>query len=398
MNKYKIELIAVGNGTGSHDVQEVVAEAIKDYDMPVQYTVVDEDGASVYSASEIAGSEFPELDLTIRGAISIGRRIQDPLAEFVKIDPKSIGVGLYQHDVNQKALSETLDEVVESVVNNVGVNINTASYALLRYVSGITISIAKNIVEFRDKYGIIKTRDDFKKIAGFGDRTFEQAAGFLKVLESPDPLDNTWVHPENYRAGREILLFLKNNPEITKSEKDELMQKYNIGAATINDIVEELKKPGRDPREDYPAPILQKGVVNFEDLKTGMKVKGKVKNVVDFGAFVDIGIKETALVHVSQISDNYIKNPSDVLKLGDVKEFKIIEIDDVRKRISLSLKSNPTTEKDMKKIQKDEDNKLKKDIPSPSRINKTLGNQQIKKPPAAGTLGSFLKQPINFNK
>ncbi len=398
VKKYKVELIAVGNGTGSHEVQEVVAESISDYNLPVQYTVVDEDGASVYSASELAGEEFPKLDLTIRGAISIGRRIQDPLAEFVKIDPRSIGVGLYQHDVNQKSLSEKLDEVVESVVNNVGVNVNTASYALLRYVSGITFSLAKNIVEFRDKYGIIRSRDDFRKIAGFGDKTFEQAAGFLKVPESKDMLDNTWVHPENYQAARDILTIIKKGDEITKKVKEEIIAKYGIGSTTVNDIIEELKRPNRDPREDFPAPILQKGVVNFEDLKTGMRVKGKVKNVVDFGAFVDIGIKETALIHVSQISDNYIKNPSEILKLGDVKEFKIIEIDTVRKRISLSLKSNPekptVSKENSKKMESGNDKKGSK----AEEKRHDYSPQPVKKQPAAGSLGSFLKRPLNFDK
>lgn len=387
-HKYKIELIAIGNGTGSHEVQQVVAEAIDEFNMPIHYTVVAEDGASVYSASELAGEEFPDLDLTIRGAISIGHRLQDPLAELVKIDAKAIGVGLYQHDLNQKALSESLDEVVESVVNNVGVNVNTASYALLRYVSGITTSLAKNIVHFRDTVGTIKSRDDFKKIPGFGDKTFVQAAGFLKVPESKDDLDNTWVHPENYQAARELIEMINGKQEINKAKKEEISTKYHVGMTTINDIIEELRKPNRDPREDYPAPILQKGVVNFEDLKPGMKVTGKVKNVVDFGAFVDVGIKETALIHVSQMSDSYIENPMDCLKVGDVKEFKIIEIDTIRKRISLSLKTNPG-----------QPTAGKGPRPSDQKDNRDRGSSQGgMKQPMAGTLGSFLKQPLNFNK
>jgi uncharacterized protein len=341
VQKYKIQLIAVGNGTGSHEAQQIVAGAIADFHLPVEYTVVAEDGASVYSASEIAGEEFPDLDVTIRGAISLARRIQDPLAEFVKIDPKSIGVGLYQHDVNQKSLSDKLDETVESVVNSVGVNINTASVSLLRYVSGVTSSIARHIVEFRDKVGIIRNRDDLRKIAGVGDKTFQQAAGFLKIPESKEPLDNTWVHPENYAIGREVLESMKEGKDIGKEAKKALAEKFNVGLPTVNDIIEELRKPNRDPRSDYPMPILQKGVVSFEDLKVGMKVKGKIKNVVDFGAFVDVGIKETALVHVSQCSDSFVKHPNEVLKVGDVKEFSIIEMDSVRKRIALSLKSNP---------------------------------------------------------
>lgn len=373
--KYKIELIAIGNGTGSIEVQQVVADTIREFNIPIYYTVVSEDGASVYSASEIGTEEFPDLDVTIRGAISIGRRIQDPLAELVKIDPKSIGVGLYQHDVNQKALSETLDEVVESVVNNVGVDINTASYALLKYVSGINLTLAKNIVNYREDQGLIKSRNELLKIPGFGEKTFQQAAGFLKVPESDDILDNTWVHPENYKVAREILELMKNKNDLTNEEKKLLMEKYNVGLTTINDIIQELKKPNRDPREDYPAPIIQKGVLRFEDLKEGMKVKGKIKNVVDFGAFVDIGIKEVALVHVSHLSDNYIKNPLEAIKVGDVKEFTIIEIDQIRKRISLSLKSNPfavNTNKDK---------------------NKTKQSKNY----APGTLGSYLKN-IDLNK
>lgn len=338
INKYNLELVAVGNGTGSHEVQQVVSEAITQYNLPVQYTVVSEDGASVYSASDIAREEFPNLDLTIRGAISIGRRLLDPLSELVKIDPKSIGVGLYQHDVNQNELSKSLDEVVESVVNKVGVNVNTASFSLLKYASGINSFVAKNIVEYRDDFGTIKSREDLKKISGFGDKTFEQAAGFLKIPESIDPLDNTWVHPENYDVAREILEILKLGKGVSQADKQKLSTKYDIGEQTITDIIEELKKPNRDPRDGYPKPIMQKGVVTFEDLKVGMKVTGQIKNVVDFGAFVDIGIKETGLIHVSEMADKFIKDPKEVVKVGDVKEFKIIEIDTIRKRVSLSLK------------------------------------------------------------
>jgi uncharacterized protein len=343
VNKFNIQLIAIGNGTGSQDVQTVVSEAIVEYNLPVEYTVVSEDGASVYSASDIAREEFPNLDLTVRGAISIGRRIQDPLSELVKIDPKSIGVGLYQHDINQTALSKALDEVVESVVNNVGVNVNTASFSLLKYASGINSYTAKNLVEYRDDYGTIRTREDLKKIPGFGEKTFEQAAGFLKIPESDDPLDNTWVHPENYEVAREILEYLKTNKALSGEQKKAISKKYDIGEMTVDDIIEELKKPNRDPRDGFPKPIMQKGVVKFDDLKEGMKVTGKVKNVVDFGAFIDIGIKETALLHVSEMSNTFIKNPGDFIKVGDVKEFTIISIDTVRKRISLSLKNKSGT-------------------------------------------------------
>jgi len=336
---YAIQLVAVGNGTGSHDVQKVVSEALVELGGESKYAVVDEDGASVYSASDIAREEFPELDLTIRGAISIGRRIQDPLAELVKIDPKSIGVGLYQHDVNQKRLSETVDEVVESVVNRVGVNINTASHMLLKYVSGINSSLAKKIVKFRDDNGRITSRDQLKAVSGMGEKSYEQCAGFLKIPGSDNPLDNTWVHPEHYALASEILEGVRAGKDPSKEQRAGLKEKYSVGDTTIDDIIAELKKPNRDPRDDYPKPLLQQGVLAFEDLKEGMKVTGKVKNVVDFGAFVDIGIKESALIHVSELSDQFVKDPMDVLKVGDVKEFRIISLDLARRRIGLSLKS-----------------------------------------------------------
>lgn len=336
---YQLQLIAIGNGTASHDVQRVVAEAISEHGLDVKYTVVDEDGASVYSASDIAREEFPELDLTIRGAISIGRRLQDPLAELVKIDAKSIGVGLYQHDVNQKRLSESVDEVVESVVNRVGVNINTASHSLLKYVSGINGSLAKKIVKFRDENGVITSRDQLKKISGMGEKSYEQCAGFLKIPESANPLDNTWVHPERYALASEILPIVKAGSDPDREQRAALREKYAVGDATIDDILLELKKPNRDPRDELPKPILSQGVLDFEDLKEGMRVTGKVKNVVDFGAFIDIGIKESALIHVSELADRFVSDPMDVLKVGDVKEFRIINLDPVRKRIGLSLKS-----------------------------------------------------------
>jgi uncharacterized protein len=257
----------------------------------------------------------------------------------VKIDPKSIGVGLYQHDVNQKRLSDSLDEVVGSVVNNVGVNLNTASASLLKYVSGINTGTAKKIVKFREAYGVIKARDMLKSIPGMGDKTFEQCAGFLKIPESPNVLDNTWVHPENYALAEEILSLVRGGGDPTAETRKALKDKYGVGDATLSDIVAEIKKPNRDPREGFPKPVLQKGVIRFEDLVEGMKVTGKVKNVVDFGAFVEIGIKESALIHVSELSDRFVKDPMEVLKVGDVKEFRIISIDPVRKRIGLSLKS-----------------------------------------------------------
>ena len=340
IDKYDIQVVAVGNGTGSQEVQAIVSKVISENYSDVMYTVVDESGASVYSASDVAREEFPDLDLTIRGAISVGRRLQDPLAELVKIDPKAIGVGLYQHDVNQKRLSDTLDEVVGSVVNQVGVNLNTASYMLLKYVSGINSSTAKKIVAYRDANGKITSREELKKVPGLGPKAFEQCAGFLKIAESSDPLDNTWVHPENYEAAREVLPLIQKGEKVPSDLIKQIAEKYNLGETTVNDIVEELQKPNRDPRDGYPAPIMQKGVVQFEDLKEGMKVTGKIKNVVDFGAFVDIGLHETGLIHVSELSDDFVKDPMEVVKVGDVREFTIIALDKDRRRISLSLKSD----------------------------------------------------------
>ena len=340
IDKYDIQVVAVGNGTGSQEVQAIVSRVISENYTDVVYTVVDESGASVYSASDIAREEFPDLDLTIRGAISMGRRLQDPLSELVKIDPKAIGVGLYQHDVNQKKLAEQLDEVVGSVVNNVGVNLNTASYSLLKYVSGINATTAKKIVAYRDSNGKITSREDLKNVPGLGPKAFEQCAGFLKIAESSDPLDNTWVHPENYDAAREVLPIIQAGQKVPASKIDEIAAKYNIGVTTVRDIVDELQKPNRDPRDGYPAPIMQKGVLQFEDLKEGMKVTGKIKNVVDFGAFVDIGLHETGLVHLSELSDNFVNDPMEVVKVGDVFEFTIISLDKDRRRIGLSLKSD----------------------------------------------------------
>jgi uncharacterized protein len=340
IKRYDVQLIAVGNGTGTREVQEIVSQVISENNLEALYTVVDEDGASVYSASDIAREEFPELDLTIRGAISIGRRLQDPLAELVKIDPKSIGVGLYQHDVNQKKLSETLDEVVSSVVNNVGVNLNTASASLLKYVSGINSSLARKIVKYRDEKGRIASRDELTAVPGMGPKSYEQCAGFLKIPESSDPLDNTWVHPENYGIARDIHNTITVTGSITTVEVARLKEKYGVGDTTINDIAEELKKPNRDPRDEYPRPIMRKGVMTFEDLSEGMNITGKIKNVVDFGAFVDLGIKETALVHISEMSDRFVKDPLEAVKVGDVLEFRILSLDRDRRRISLTRKTN----------------------------------------------------------
>ena len=339
IRQYDVQLIAVGNGTGSREAQEIITSLIAENNLEALYTVVDEDGASVYSASDIAREEFPELDLTIRGAISIGRRLQDPLAELVKIDPKSIGVGLYQHDVNQKKLSDTLDEVVSSVVNNVGVNLNTASASLLKYVSGINGSLAKKIVQYRDGKGRIESRAELVSVPGMGPKSFEQCAGFLKIPESAEPLDNTWVHPENYTVAREIRQTITASGSVSSQTLSTLTEKHGVGETTIRDIAEELKKPNRDPRDGYPKPIMRKGVVTFDDLHEGMMITGKIKNVVDFGAFVDLGIKETALVHISEMSDRFVKDPLEAVKVGDVFEFRIISLDRERRRIGLSRKS-----------------------------------------------------------
>jgi uncharacterized protein len=337
---YDLKLAAIGNGTGSREAQSLIAEIIADNKLTMMWTLVDEDGASVYSASDTAREEFPELDLTVRGAISIGRRLQDPLAELVKVPPQSIGVGLYQHDVNQRRLTETLDEVVSSVVNNVGVNLNTASASLLQYVSGINSSLAKKIVKYRDEKGKIYSRSELNAVPGMGPKTFEQCAGFLKIPESPERLDNSWVHPENYEIARVIQESVTATGNLAAARRDELKARYAVGETTISDITAELLKPGRDPRDEYPKPILRKGILSFEDLKEGMSVTGKIKNVVDFGAFVDLGIKETALIHISELSDTFVKDPMELIKVGDVFEFRIIGLDADRRRISLSRKSS----------------------------------------------------------
>lgn len=340
VKEFNIQLAAVGNGTGSREVQEIVADITKTDCPNVRYTVVDEDGASVYSAGDVAREEFPELDLTIRGAISIGRRLQDPLAELVKIDPRSIGVGLYQHDVNQKKLSGMLDEVVGSVVNNVGVNLNTASASLLKYVSGINSRLAKKIVTYRETKGVFYDRESLKTVSGMGEKTFEQCAGFLKIPQSANPLDNTWVHPENYPAAQTVYEMLHTQKDIPQTAYKTIQTQFSIGEQTVADIIEELKKPNRDPRDGFPKPIMQQDVLTFEDLKKGMSVRGKVKNVVDFGAFVDLGIKETALLHISQMSDTFVKNPLEAVKAGDIVTCTIIDLDEDRRRISLSRKSD----------------------------------------------------------
>ncbi|MGL4388163.1 MAG: helix-hairpin-helix domain-containing protein [Brevinema sp.] len=394
IKKHNINLIAIGNGTGSHDVQEYVSKVIEESKIDIPFTVVAEDGASVYSASPIAKEEFPDLDVSIRGAISIGRRLQDPLAELVKIDPKSIGVGLYQHDLNQSALNDSLDETVESVVNRVGININTASYSLLKYVSGIKISLAKKIVSYRDKNGAFTNRMELLKVTGMGDKTFEQAAGFLKVPNSQEILDNSWVHPENYDVAREILAILSSGKP-TKEQKESLMNKYHIGDTTIEDIIVELQKPAHDPREDFPGPIMQKGVKTFEDLRVGMQVTGKIKNVVDFGAFVDLGIKETALIHLSEMSDQYIDHPMDVVKAGDVITAYIIDMDEKRRRIGLSMKSGSGTRNPKVFAQKSEkDSKAPSGNKSKISLKKPAGQQNSKDQIKKNDAGQITHNPF----
>jgi protein Tex len=355
--KHKVEIIAIGNGTASRETESFVAELISSLPAPKPaYIIVSEAGASVYSASEIARQEFPNLDATQRGNISIARRLQDPLAELVKIDPKSIGVGLYQHDVDQKQLAATLDAVVESCVNYVGVDVNTASVALLKHVSGVNKKVAENIVAYREKNGAFKSRDALRKVPGMGEKTFEQAAGFLKIPSGQNPLDNTFIHPESYTAATKLLGLLADNatkklppPDKVKSFRADLLKNerkltetartLGVGAPTLRDILDDLEKPGRDPREELPKPLLRQDILKMEDLQPGMILKGTVRNVVDFGAFVDIGVKQDGLVHVTEMSDRFVKNPLEIVNVGDVLDVRVLQVDARRGRISLSLKN-----------------------------------------------------------
>jgi len=353
-NKHYVDIIAIGNGTASRETEQLVAELIQEQLPDVVYTIVNEAGASVYSASEIAKEEFPDLEASMRGNISIARRLLDPLAELVKIDPKSIGVGLYQHDVNQKKLSEALDTVVESVVNFVGVDLNTASWALLRYVSGLNTRLAKNIVAYRNEHGIFKSRQELLNVPGMGPKAFEQSAGFLRIPESDNLLDHTAIHPESYEATERLLQILeldlatvKASGAIVKQRIKEkgfglkdLAQKIGVGEPTLEDIIANLEKPGRDPRADMPKPIFRSDVLKMEDLREGMILKGTVRNVVDFGAFVDIGVKQDGLVHRSEMGKN-VRNPLDVVAVGDVIEVRVLKVDLERERISLSMILDP---------------------------------------------------------
>ncbi|MDU7925898.1 MAG: Tex family protein [Finegoldia magna] len=333
IDKYNVKLIAIGNGTASRETEKYVSDLLSQIDDEIFYAIVNEAGASIYSASKLAIEEFPDLDVTIRGAISIARRIQDPLAELVKISPQSIGVGQYQHDVNQKKLKSSLEEVVEDCVNTVGVNINTASSALLNYVSGITKTTAKNIVDYKIENGPFTNRQEILKVKGIGPKAFVQCAGFLRIPESEEILDNTEVHPESYEIAKQIMKYDLNDIDVKK-----LSEELEVGEPTLRDIIEELKKPGRDPRDEMPKTVLRQDVLSIDDLEEGMIVTGTVRNVVDFGAFIDIGIKEDGLCHISKMSDSYIKNPREVCEVSDTVKVKIIGIDKERGLVSLSMK------------------------------------------------------------
>ena len=355
IKKYDVDVISLGNGTASRESEEVISEMIKEIKeetgKEVSYVIVSEAGASVYSASKLGTKEYPDLDVTVRGAISIGRRLQDPLAELVKIDPKAIGVGQYQHDVTQKRLEESLNGVVEDSVNKVGVDLNTATPSLLTHISGINSSIADNIVAYREEVGEFKSRKELLKVKRLGQKAFEQCAGFLRVMESKNPLDNKSFHPESYDVAKKLIEVLGYTMEDLKNKKlydiedrvklkgiSNLSNELEVGELTLKDIIKELQKPGRDPREDMPKPILKTGVIELKDLKPGMVLMGTVRNVSDFGAFVDIGVHQDGLVHKSQMANKFVKHPLDIVKVGDVIKVKILEVDEKRKRIALSMK------------------------------------------------------------
>ena len=351
IKKHNVDIISIGNGTASKETEMFAADAIKEADHKVYYMVVSEAGASVYSASKLAATELPELDLTLRSAVSIARRLQDPLAELVKIEPKAIGVGQYQHDMPQKRLGETLDGVVEDCVNSVGADLNTASPALLLRVSGLNATVCKNIVAYREENGAFNSRAELKKVPKLGPKAFEQCAGFLRVSESRNPLDNTGVHPESYKPAKELLKLAGYTDKEIKEAKfgdiasrvkklgtKNLAEQLNIGLPTLDDIVKELAKPGRDPRDEMPKPMLRTDVLSIEDLKEGMELTGTVRNVIDFGAFVDIGVHQDGLVHISQICNKFIKHPSEMLKVGDIVKVKILSVDVKKKRISLTMR------------------------------------------------------------
>ena len=349
IKKYDVDIIAIGNGTASRETEAFVAETIKE--MNCKYVIVNEAGASVYSASKIAAEEFPDLDVTVRGTISIARRIQDPLSELVKIDPKSIGVGMYQHDVNQKDLETELDETIGKIVNRVGVNLNTASFALLSFVSGVKKNIAKNIVDYRKENGDFTSRQELKKVKGLGDKAFEQMAGFIVIPESSNPFDNTIIHPESYGLAEKILELVSSNAKDFKENYKEIREKLNklqinkiisnlkeYGEQTVKDVYEALLKDRRDPRDDYAQPLLKSDILTIDDLKNDMILEGTVRNVAKFGVFVDIGLKNDAMIHISELSDKFISDPTKLLTVGEIIKVRILNVDKIRNRVTLSRK------------------------------------------------------------
>lgn len=344
--EHGVNIIAIGNGTASRETEVFVAQILREAGLDIPYTIVNEAGASVYSASKLAAQEFPQFDVALRSAVSIGRRLQDPLAELVKIDPRSIGVGQYQHDMNQKRLTETLGGVVEACVNSVGVNLNTASSSLLGYVAGLSANVCANILQYREQNGKFKSRKQLLKVKGLGPKAFLQCAGFLRIPGGEDPLDATGVHPESYEHAHRLLTHVGISPSeaaskplgLSRKELESLAKSFGVGVPTLADIVRELEKPGLDPREDMPGPVLRADILSMEDLQEGMLLRGVVRNIIDFGAFVDIGVHQDGLVHISQISKRFVKHPLEVVSIGDVVDVKVLGIDTAKKRISLSMK------------------------------------------------------------
>ncbi|MCD8796923.1 Tex family protein [Mammaliicoccus sciuri] len=347
IKKHNIELVAIGNGTASRESEQFVAEMIKKHDLPCQFVIVNEAGASVYSASDIAREEFPDFKVEERSAVSIGRRVQDPLSELVKIDPKSIGVGQYQHDVNQKALSETLKFVVETAVNQVGVDVNTASPSLLSYVSGLSNTVANNIIKFREEKGVITHHSEIAKVPRLGNKTFEQSIGFLRILDGSEPLDKTAIHPESYEAAYALIQYVGLQKEdigsdvlkekLNKLDIQDTSETLNIGIPTLEDIIASLIAPLRDPRDEFETPILKSDVLSMEDLKPNMALSGTVRNVVDFGAFVDIGVKQDGLVHISKLSKGYVKHPMNVVSVGDIVDVWVLDVNQDKQKVSLTM-------------------------------------------------------------
>ncbi|MEZ6047317.1 MAG: helix-hairpin-helix domain-containing protein [Planctomycetaceae bacterium] len=395
LNEFEVKLIAVGNGTACRETEELISEMISQLTPDVRYVIVNEAGASIYSTSNIAREEFPAEDATVRGTISIGRRLLDPLSELVKIDPQHIGVGMYQHDLSVRSLRESLDEVVESCVNYVGVDLNTASFSLLRHVSGLNQLIARRMIEWRDANGPFRNRAQLRDIPGLGEATFTQAAGFLKIPNGEEPLDQTWIHPESYGAASKVLekvelsaTTLSAGADAVKERQEKLSQlplerlaeELESGLPTLKDIIENLCRPGRDPRQNLAGPIFKNGILNLSDLQEGMELKGTVLNVVDFGVFVDIGLKDSGLIHISQLGQQYIKSPHDVVAVGDVVQCWVMGIDQERRRVSLTLidPAAPPVEP----VEKPKPRRRKKRPPRPQQQKQT-GEQKAEQPQAA---------------